>query len=456
MKKNILPRIILSAIIAAMIHPLVGAQSQDERVQWLKKNGFAISSIDPADEDFSDLMPLVKQIGKSRIVMLGEQSHGDGATFLAKCRLVRFLHKVMGFDVLAWESGLYDCWKMDAALRSSKPLQEAIDIGIFGIWGQSGHVRPVFEYAKTTYATKKPLEMAGFDCQFSAPAAPASFQADLTQFLDRADTNMLIAAQKESLKKALVGFQEFRKMTPDERQSLRAAVVDITAAVNKRKSDLLKAHKAQDVDLYLRSLDNFVIFQKMMDNLITNQGKMQGVTDNNSRDQRMGENIVWLAKERYRDRKIMIWAASFHDMRNSSTIETTNPNFSYKGLTTMGQVAYDALGEEIYNIAFTAYDGKAANVWAKDARDIGEASAESLEALLNQIGPPYYFVDFRRAGKDSSHWLRKPILSRPLGYGQMKADWTQIFDAMIFTRTMFPSTKSGEVPEGVKWKREGK
>jgi len=59
----------------------------------------------------------MKAIGNSRIVVLGEESHGDGATFLAKVRLIKFLHQKMGFDVLAWEAGLFNCQEMDAAVR---------------------------------------------------------------------------------------------------------------------------------------------------------------------------------------------------------------------------------------------------------------------------------------------------------------------------------------------------
>src|ERR1044072_7460263 len=34
--------------------------------------------------------------------------------------------------------------------------------------------------------------------------------------------------------------------------------------------------------------------------------------DNNLRDQRMGENLIWLANERYKNRRIIVWAAAFH------------------------------------------------------------------------------------------------------------------------------------------------
>jgi hypothetical protein len=48
------------------------------------------------------------------------------------------------------------------------------------------------------------------------------------------------------------------------------------------------------------------------------------------------------------------------------------------------------------------------------------------------------------------------MISRPLGNMPMQADWTRVFNAVFYTETMFPSTTTGEVPDGVKWKREGK
>src|SRR4051812_15253729 len=77
--------------------------TRDARIAWLQANSAPLRSIDPADTDFADLEPLARAIGDARIVMLGEQTHGDGATFLAKCRLVHFLHERLGFDVLSFE-----------------------------------------------------------------------------------------------------------------------------------------------------------------------------------------------------------------------------------------------------------------------------------------------------------------------------------------------------------------
>lgn len=54
------------------------------KIEWLSKNELQIRSIDPNDDDFADLAPLKKILGDARVVQLGEQSHGDGATFYAK------------------------------------------------------------------------------------------------------------------------------------------------------------------------------------------------------------------------------------------------------------------------------------------------------------------------------------------------------------------------------------
>src|SRR5262245_49936174 len=158
----------------------------NDRVDWLKSHAAILRSIDPADTDFSDLEPFRRAIGDARIVMLGEQTHGDGATFHAKTRLIRFLHEKCGFDVLAFESGLYDCRKAWQILREGKtPADKAIASGVFAIWMQSEQVRPLVEYLGLRSRTDRPLELAGFDCQFTAEASWRYLTDDLSEFVNR-------------------------------------------------------------------------------------------------------------------------------------------------------------------------------------------------------------------------------------------------------------------------------
>ena len=72
--------------------------------RYIKDSVVLVRSIDPADTLFSDLDLLGKAVDDSRIVMLGEQDHGDSRTFLAKCRIIKYLHEKLGFNVLAFES----------------------------------------------------------------------------------------------------------------------------------------------------------------------------------------------------------------------------------------------------------------------------------------------------------------------------------------------------------------
>jgi erythromycin esterase-like protein len=110
------------------------------------------------------------------------------------------------------------------------------------------------------------------------------------------------------------------------------------------------------------------------------------------------------------------------------------PNFS------RASPLYEKLGDALYSIGFTAFQGKAGNVFMKKTWDIEPAKEGSLEELFHQTGKELMLIDFKGPGNDPQHWLNRPLKSRPLGHASMDAVWTRHLDAMIFTDTLTPST----------------
>lgn len=409
-----------------------------EKIQWLKDNGIPLRTLEPTDEDFSDLMPLVEKIGDARVVMLGEQLHREGPNFLLKCRLVRFLHQVMDFDVLAWESGLYDCRKMEEALHTDMPLGEAADHGVFLIWTWSEQVRPVFQYARSTYGTPRPLIMAGFDSQFSASGkSKKTFSKDLRLFLEKA--GLLEKAPPvwdfidDIFDRGKIKGTSVKRHNQNDQNMVK--LIQLLAL---SKSELLKVHSEQEVSFWIRVLTNYRVHYSIL--LFTFKDK--GVTEwaFNNRDKAMGETLLWLAEKIYPKRKIIVWAATGHIARRTYEIDTMQ-SFNYKKRITMGNVVYEGLGDAVYSIGFTAYQGKYGSFRDNKIGLLHKPVIDSLDSLLHATGEKLLFVDFKSLRDDPGHWLNQPLKSRPMEHRMMRASWPRILDAMIFIDKMTPSTR---------------
>ena len=90
----------------------------------------AFHTIDASNEDFSDLEPLVKLIGSSRVVQLSENNHGEGSSFRARSRMIKFLHQRMQFDVIVFESPFGALRDVNDALSSRAPMDAVLAKGV--------------------------------------------------------------------------------------------------------------------------------------------------------------------------------------------------------------------------------------------------------------------------------------------------------------------------------------
>jgi erythromycin esterase len=422
------------AIYLAPLLYLWPAAHADERVEWLKKHTVPLATIEPSKEDaFADLEPFGKAVGDARVVFLGEQTHGDGATFLAKTRLIQYLHQKKGFDVLAFESGLYDCHHAWAALKKGDmPPREAAEIGMFKVWTMSKQVQPLIEYLATAAKGKKPLELCGFDCQFTGTAARSELSSEIAGLLARLPNGTFTRRQEDDTVRA------FDQLADDKLPDARG--MERVKAFHKIISELKPSEKfpAEEWAWTTRVLDSIGGLVEM---------KRAGTeTSAAIRDAMMAKNFLWLLKERYPKRKVMVWAASFHTMRNQKMIDWLVPKDGsikrepkYKGTVTFGHDVCKVIGGEVYSITFTAAEGRWKLMQFEDANRLASPRKGSIEDLMVKADLHHAFLDLKNPPA-GGEWLRKQrLVMRPMGYQEMEAIWPDVFDGVVFIRKMTPS-----------------
>jgi len=402
---------------------------------WLQANAHPIRSLDVADRDFSDLQPLKAAIGNARVVLLGEQSHGDGTTFLAKARLIAFLHQEMGFDVLAWESpfwGVHRAWEHVQVGEAALPASRR---GIFSIWTRSEQVLPTLDYVQETVGTARPLELAGFDNQEAGSLARDSLRLLMEHFARRIGSPVPDDPEWPAAAATLQHLAQTADIETKPFPVEQARLLRLLAAL--RTDAAAKAGTDPDARFWAQALVSLASFAEMQ--WATQPGSLGG-QDSSVRDAQMARNLVWLANVWYPGKKIIVWAASSHIARDVLQLRSAD------GLTLyaiwdvhMGGEAYKTLGTEMYAIGFTAGTGTAARI-GNPAGELDPARPGSLEARFQEAGLVNAFVDFRSrpAGGD---WL-KDVYARPFGYLDMTGDWTRVLDGMVYTRDMTPSTLS--------------
>lgn len=435
-----MPLALAILLITTLAASIPTDETADQRTDPWFSHAVVIDAIDPAHEGFADLEPLMSILADVPVVQLGEASHGDGATFLARRRLLAFLRERLGFDVLAWESGLWDVTRLDQRLSLNLPVGELAADHLARPWVRSGQALAVLEDVRAWRDSERPVAMTGFDCQSgSLPGLDELGHAVRDLFAEAHET--LTDTERADLEAYGGLLSSIGRTDEAGRRDLVQRAEALHARVLDAAPRLAEHIDARELALLERSLWNGSRFLALYEHII-GSGGLNSVSDNNIRDDAMGRNLHWLARERFAGRRIATWVASFHAARNLPEAEGLDDMPSYEGTRTMGDVAHELLGRDVYVIGFCSHHGASSS--SRGTSQIPPARAGSLEDRLHGFGHPYLFVDL--AALPADHPLREPQVGHLLGHGPIRATWPDVVDGLFFIDEMFAATEDGEIP----------
>lgn len=397
-----------------------------------------LRTVDPDDLDFADLAPFRSLIGSARIVMLGERSHGDGASVYAKLRLIEFLHREMGFGVLAVESGFDDCRQTLERWRAGDDSEKASEACLLGNWGGTDQALKFRRYLATAARSESPLKVAGFDCQITNRDDPAATARSVAGFLRELSPSLEGSPRLMAITEAIAKLRDYeRKRTVAEREKDRAAIADVAVLV--AASGQVSPQRA-----HYQQLAKSLAVQEESNWEYQSKGDVD-MAQINRRDAQMADNLKFLADVRYPQQRIVVSAATYHIMRHAEGIRSvsgkagapTSMGDMLDGLVPMGELVRRRFGLSAIALGFVTAFGHSSCCERERTHGLEPAPAGSLEGILSGSGYDFALLDLRPLRGT----LRdETILGRPQGHGFYVVDWPEILDGVVFVREMTTMT----------------
>jgi erythromycin esterase len=355
---------------------------------WIIANHDPIRSL--TSDSFADLQFLKLVVGDRRLVQLGESGHGVSEYDHLKVRLIKFLHQEVGFDVIAFESSIYECYRANQTADQHSAMN----------W-HAEEVVPLFAYIKSTRETARPLTLAGFDTQissFSGVQERSWFLRTVVEKLDEpyaaevytTDSTFLAESGAGRLTTFLqthgVAYQaRYRELVHflDTNEGALVAAFPATPAV-----PLIARQTAWSMIQYIAQL----------------QAESGTVERTESRDFGMAENLTVLLDRIYPDKKVVTWAHNFHIRHASEEVIT-----GYGSPQSMGTWLYERFEDDLYTVGF--YMGRGRAAWnSRQVYTVGPMQPNGLESVLFQPRIKHLFVDLlHRDRVPENSWMFQQI-----------------------------------------------
>lgn len=413
--KNILLILVLF-VMGCTSHKEKNSEADVVKTEEIIVDAIKINSISTYDLDFSDLVALKEVLGDARIVLLGEQSHGDGSTYSAKVRMIKFLHQEMGFEVMAFESGMYDCAKIWQNMQAGQKMKDEVINSMFYMYATSTEVKPLFNYMDKQMGSPKPLLLCGMDSQHTGEKSQQQLVADLKMFLEENESEIQKQESWKIFERKVADIIKMdRNVTTQDKSTFYEVINNLKTELNNNNSN------ASDF------LNNSNFWTQIINSLET-QGKIYwGDRDNMDRDRQMAANMSWLLNDSYKDKKVIIWAHNGHIARGLDPV------------LPMGHFLKEEFKDDLYAIGFTGYNGEYIDFVTDKKVSIAIPSSSSIEQSFKNLGWKYAMVDFRNLPENAL--VKQTQKGRLINYNEQLLIFPNIFDGLFYIQTTIPTVR---------------
>ena len=420
-------RIVLMVLLATGL--FAGSLKAQDIKQYVVQHTVALSTLSPDSAEDAGLQDIGRAIGDARVVFLGEEDHGDAPTFLAKTRLIKYLHEKMGFNVLAFESDFYALTQgWDRLPRRDGAIDSFVRGNIFPIWTACNTCQELFyNYLPWTVRTEHPLQLAGFDNQM----VMGYTVKHLVPWLDSVmrELDMPVTHRSDYVTEVLPMVDSAKHWALRD-TSIAVKIAGVLDMINDQASARLRPD-----DYRMMVIRNLVAEEQEYRVFKAKRLAVKTSGTAEARDRQMGRNLAWLADVRYPNEKIIVWAADAHTAR----MEGNFPNWASTSPTLGGEFMQDSLHRrESYSIGFCSREGKAGRL-GFPIYDLPKLRGDAFERWMGD-SLAYGFVDFKGFNM-ANPGSREQFFCTGLSHTGIKAIWNRVFDGLIYIREMYPCAR---------------
>jgi erythromycin esterase len=397
--KQIVIFFISAALFQSAPHNLLAQDSVRYVIDWLTDRSAKINSLDDGN-NFDDLASFKKIVGDTKIIGLGEATHGTIEFVKMRKRLIQFLVTQMHFKALVLESSYASCEPInDYVLFGKGDRASLLTSQGYTCWDNedfSSILDWLREYNQKVPASQK-VRFYGMDLCYNEGG-----RRYITSYLKS------YAGEKNASADSLfqvLGSEESNWPTRIDQNKLQQSYIPLQNLVSyfdidEKKLSARSGWQKWDSARHYLMVMQYWVLANLNDTPKSLVGKFR------DRDESMTENLSYIIDREQPGTKFMIWAHNFHV---ACAPDTANPSLGVYLRKKYGS-RYYALGLYCYEGIFQTRELLKDSSWGRLRADTIPAVENSINGYLNRTGKEKFYIDFRGTSPDPivAKWWAAP------------------------------------------------